>query len=123
MPRNATTRGSKRFYTWRSENYWSVTTILQAVPKPALINWAKKFTAEYAVEHFSALAELVKTDPDGAVDWLKGAAYRDRDRKADIGSHIHAAAEAYVLGKPFPTPWPVTIRSQMEAFVQFLADF
>jgi hypothetical protein len=121
-PKNARSRGSQRYYSWRSENYWSVTTILQAVPKPALINWAKKFTAEYAVEHISALNELIAADPDGAVDWLKGAAYRDRNRKAEIGSQIHAASEAYVLGKPFPK-WPATIEKQMLAFERFLADY
>lgn len=127
-PRNARSRGSQRYYSWRSENYWSVTTILQAVPKPALINWAKKFTAEYAVDNFDKLGALVEPDADGtvdrqaAVDWLKGAAYRDRDRKADIGSQIHAATEAYVLGKPFPA-WPKTIAPQMRAFERFLADY
>jgi hypothetical protein len=129
-PRNATTskRTGKRFYTWRNENYWSVTTILQAVPKPALINWAKKFTAEYACDNFDQLQALLaprhdgSVDRDGAVDWLKGAAFRDRDRKAEIGSRIHAACEAYVLGQPFPE-WPITIRPQMLAFERFLLDY
>jgi hypothetical protein len=127
-PRNARSRGSQRYYSWRQENYWSVTTILQAVPKPALVNWAKKYTAEYACDHFAQLSALLEPDGDGvvdrqaAVDWLKGAAWRERDRKADIGSQIHAATEAYVLGKPFPT-WPKTIEPQMRAFVKFLDDY
>lgn len=118
-PKQATSRGSKRFYTWREENYWSVTTILQAVAKPALINWAKKFTAEYAVAHIDSLVQLVNDDPDGAIDWLKGAAYRDRDKKADLGSAVHAATEAYVLNKPYPD-WPALIKPRMLAFQQFL---
>ena len=120
-PRNATTTRGKRFYTWRERNYWSVTTILQVAPKPALINWAKKFTAEYAVDHFDAFKALVEDDPMAAVDWLKGAAWRDRDRKAELGSHVHAAAEAYVLGQPFPT-WPAEVKPRMEAFVAFLTE-
>jgi hypothetical protein len=124
-PRNATTAAGsgQRFYIWRNERYWSVTTIIGGgIPKPALINWAKKFTAEYAVEHFDSFAQLVKDDPEGAIDWLKGAAYRDRDKKAELGSHLHEAMEAYVLGKPFPK-WPPLVKPRMLAFEQFLKDF
>jgi hypothetical protein len=120
-PRNATTTQGKRFYTWRERNYWSVTTILQVAPKPALINWAKKFTAEYAVDHFDAFKALVEDDPMAAVDWLKGAAWRDRDRKAELGSFVHAAAEAYVLGQPFPK-WPKNVEPPMRQFIAFLDD-
>jgi hypothetical protein len=123
-PKQATTsRAGQRFYTWRNERYFSVTTIINGgVPKPALINWAKKFTAEYAVEHFDAFAMLVKDDPDGAIEWLKGAAYRDRDRKAELGTELHTATEAYVLGKPMP-PWSLPIRPVMKNFEAFLADY
>jgi hypothetical protein len=118
-PRNASSRGGKRFYSWRDESFWSVTTIISGgLPKPALINWAKKFTAEFAVSNFEALTALVESDPDGAVDWLKGAAYRERDRKADLGTYLHAAMEAHSLGKPFPE-WPAQVRPRMEAFLRF----
>jgi hypothetical protein len=129
-PKQATTSASgKRFYSWRDEAYWSVTTIISGgVPKPALINWAKKFTAQYACDNIDKLDALLvpdsegAVDRDGAVDWLKGAAYRDRDRKADLGTYVHAATEAYVLGKPFPT-WPPIVLPRMRAFERFLAKY
>jgi hypothetical protein len=98
------------------------------LPKPALINWAKKFTAIYAVDNFTKLAALLEPDEDGnvdrdgAVDWLKGAAYRDRDRKADLGTAIHEAIEAYVLGRPVPE-WPLPLRPRMLAFERFLSEY
>lgn len=130
-PRNATTSRSsgQRFYSWRGENYWSVTTIIGGgLPKPALINWAKKFTAEYAIDNFDKLAVLVTPDEsgafdrEGAVDWLKNAAFRDRDRKADLGTAVHEAIEAYILGKPMP-PWAKGIEPRMRQFERFLADY
>lgn len=122
-PRNAASAGSKRFYTWRNEKYWSVTTIINGgLPKPVLVNWAKKFTAEYAVDHFEAFKTLVDDDRDGAVEWLKNAAFRDRDKKAELGSAVHAAVEAFELGKPMP-PWPLPIRKHMEHFADFLATY
>lgn len=123
-PKQATTgRDGSRFYTWRDERFFSVTTIIGGgIPKPVLVNWAKKFTAEYAVDHIDALNTLVADDRDGAVDWLKGAAYRERDRAAELGSDVHDAVEAYALGKPFPT-WSPMVKPRMDAFVAFLDKY
>lgn len=49
----------------------------------------------------------IVSDPDAiesAVRWLSGAPYRERDRKADIGSAVHAEVEALILGQPRPEP-------------------
>ena len=128
-PRNATDGPGGRYYTWRSEKFHSVTKIIGGgIPKPALINWAKKFTAEYACDNLAQLNALLApngegvVDRDGAVDWLKGAAFRDRDRKADLGTYVHNATEAYVLGKPFPA-WPPLVKPRMLAFERFLARY
>jgi hypothetical protein len=122
-PRNARNVGNRRQYDWRGEAFWSVTTIIGGgVPKPALINWAKKFTAEVAYDHFSTLAEMhASDDRDGAIDWLKNAAFRMRDKAADLGSVVHASCEAVALGKPIP-PWPKSAEPRMEGFKSFLID-
>jgi hypothetical protein len=118
-----TGRDGRRFYEWRNEKYWSVTTIIGGgLPKPALINWAKKYTAEYAYDNLKILAEMQEAgDRDGAVDWLKNASFRDRDRKAELGSEVHQAIEAYMLGKPFPK-WSKEAAPRMEQFELFLAE-
>jgi hypothetical protein len=130
VPRNATTGSGGRYYTWRKEKFWSVTTLIsQGLPKgEVLVNWAKKFTAEYACANIEQLNALLKPNADGkidrqgAIDWLKEASFRSRDRAADIGSKFHEAAESYKLGKPRP-PWPEEIRGRMAAFDKWLADF
>jgi hypothetical protein len=122
-PKQARSAGGKRFYSWHNERYWSVTTIINGgLAKPVLVNWAKKFTAEYAVDNYKALGEVLKVDREGAVDWLKNASFRDRDKKADVGTSVHAACEAFELGKPMP-PWPVAIKPHMEHFAAFLEEY
>lgn len=125
-PRNATTgRGGKRFYSWRSENYWSVTTIIGGgIPKPALLPWGIKMVAEGAVEAIEngALEGMVKTDRDGAIRFLKGLPYAKRDSAGDLGTLVHAAVEAHSLGKPMP-PWSPLVKPYMASFERFLADF
>lgn len=122
-PRSAHSDGSKRFYTWRNERYWSVTTILQAVPKYALVPWTAKSVAEYACDNVEVVQTLLEAgDREAAVDLLKRATDRYRDKKAELGSAVHLAAEAYALGKPQP-PWPLEIRAHMENFAAFLNEY
>lgn len=114
-------RRDGRYYRWEGERYYSVTTIIDGgTPKWPLINWAKKFTAEYAVEHFDAFKALVDDDPIAATDWLKRASTRMTSVAGELGSAVHEAAEAYVLGRPYP-PWTIAVRPYMEnALLPFL---
>lgn len=137
-PRNATTsKSGTRFYSWRNEKYWSVTTILSGgLPKPALLPWGIKSVAEGAVTKRAVLLEMLgacTTPKDCAkgefceeciqtIKWLKSTPYAHRDKAADLGTFVHEAAEAYVLKKPFPK-WPVLVAPRMQAFEQFLKDY
>lgn len=98
-PRNATTqRGGSRFYTWgKGERYWSVTTILQALPKDALKFWAAKVVAEFAFDRQPTWMTMSREE---AVDWLKKEPLRFTGGRADFGSAIHEATESFVLGRP-----------------------
>jgi len=148
-PRNARQTRAGRLYEWRSpdatvgaepERFWSVTTLIKSgLPSPALTAWGMKAVAEYAVANHrtvSAMLEAVRikrtdtglaliSDPDAlqaAIDWLKGSPYRERDRKAEIGTAVHAAAEAHVLGAPTPDIGD-DAKPYIEHFERFLVDF
>lgn len=123
-PKNATTgRGGQRFYSWRNENYWSVTTIIGGgVPKPALLPWGIKMVAEAAVAMCDSLPAMVARDRDEAIRYLKGSPYAKRDAAGDLGTEIHKAVEAHSLGKPMP-PWSPLVQPYMEGFEKFLSDF
>lgn len=124
-PRNARSSGSKRYYDWRGERFWSVTTILSGgVPKPALLPWGIKSVAEGAVEavRSGALVPMVEQDEMAAVQFLKGLPYAKRDRAANLGTEIHQAIEILAQGKPWPD-WPLPIRPHMERFREFVDAF
>lgn len=79
----------------------STTTIIGGgVPKEALKFWAAKMAAQYAVEHKGAWERLPKDD---AVDLIKRAATRFTERKADLGTAVHAAIEAHLGHRGGPT--------------------
>lgn len=131
-PKAATTTSKGRTYGLElpppdgMKSLWSVTTIISGgAPKPALLPWGIKMTAEYAVANYQrlyAMASAAAGDPDalaGIVGWLKGAPYRDRDKKADLGTLFHSIAEAHALGKPRPliTPDVAPLVAQFERFL------
>ena len=80
----------------------SVTSAIKGgLPKPYLIGWAAKTSAEFAVDNLGAVEALVDAgEKRAAVDMIKGARYRDMGNKADRGTIVHAAVEAYVDGTP-----------------------
>lgn len=123
-PKNATTLTSgKRFYDWAGERFWSTTTILSALPKPALVYWSANEVADFALDNLDQLRALCAKDERGAAyDMLKRAPWRKRDKAAELGTNVHAAIEAYLLGRPMPE-WPLPIRPRLEALKRFLDQY
>src|SRR5581483_11070940 len=82
------------------------------MPKPYLIGWAAKVTAQAAIDnHDIVAAMLAKGDERGAIDYVKGARFRDSGTKADRGTIVHGALEAYLAGKPLDQE---TIEAQLK---------
>lgn len=124
--------GRRRFYKWDGELYPSVSTILKAYPKPALINWAAQVTAEYAVKNKAQIFAVAKADESvagefkyvggpitageqAAVELVKGARFKSRDDAATRGTDAHAVIAAG--GTPSPEAAPY-----VDAFEQWKLD-
>lgn len=140
-PKAARSVSQGRTYTINGLTLWSVMTILgNGLPKPAIAGWQARTIAEYAVANWRQIGGMLSavrlgrtddaytflvSDPDavaGAVEWLKGAPWRESKRKMNIGSAVHAEAEAYVLGVPRPEPLPA-VAPFLISFRNFLDDF
>ena len=128
-PRHAEATALGRYYTHpvTQQRLISVTNVLSVgCAKPALVPWAAKIAAEYAIEHQGALMARSRTDRDGAIKDIKTQVTVARDKAADLGSAIHEAAEAHVLGRP--AKWDTDITAEQVApflgqYEQFLRDF
>ncbi len=83
-----------------SGQLWSVTTLLQeGVPRPAILGWAVKMTAEYAVDNTDVIrAYLNANDRDGALKAVKDARWRTSGKALARGTDVHTAAEQLNLG-------------------------
>lgn len=117
-------RGGGRVYLWDGVEYPSVTTILGAtMPKPALVGWAARTVAEYAVANQGAVSALLASgDERAAIDLLKGSPFRDRDRAADVGTRVHAVAEALANGVSVPVVG-TDVEPFLPHFLRFMEDW
>lgn len=81
-----------RFYTWKGEEYPSVTTVrrIAGIPFP-LHQWALSKVIDRAVSGEAGLHDPL--DPD-TKKWLRRAATDDRDKAADRGKRLHFAVES-----------------------------
>jgi len=79
-----------RVYDAKGRQYPSVTSVIGMADKPALIMWAARMSAEYAVDNIAAIKRLNRDD---AVDLIKRNWRGKRDKAADFGSMVHAYLE------------------------------
>jgi hypothetical protein len=89
-----------RYYTSpkTQQRFVSVTSVISTLDKPALRYWVGKQTAQYAVDERSLWLPIADTDPKAAFDLIKGAPWRSTENSAALGSAVHAAVEARILG-------------------------
>lgn len=124
VPGTAPSRDNEGYYTLPDgTRCMSVTTIIgHGVPKPGLVHWAAIEVARCAVDNVPKLSRLRGEEArEDCYQWLRRAAERKRDTAAELGSAVHDACEAHVLGTPWPTPAPEQ-RPFLDAFHQFIDD-
>lgn len=108
--------GSGHGYTIDGEKVPGVTTVIrEALPTPALIEWAGNTTAAYAVDFWDELGALT---PSKRLKRLNGARYEERDAAARRGTEVHRLAEALVRGLEVAVP--DELAGHVEAYVDFL---
>ena len=81
--------------------YWSVTTIIGALAKDALLYWSAEQAAIAAIESPDLVAAMVKDQgKDEAIKWLRDARFRRPKTtlsSTDLGTAAHTLCEMYAL--------------------------
>lgn len=114
-----TDRGRTHSYALDGAPVDSVTSIIgKALPKPALVSWAARETAGFA---FDSLELLRRMKRDEAVDFLKGAPYRERDRAANRGTEVHKLAHQLAANEEVEIP--EELAGHVDSYVRFLDEW
>jgi hypothetical protein len=141
-PRHAEATAQGRFYVHpvTGQQLVSVTNVLSVgCAKPALVPWGAKVVTEKAWEVLPRMVTASRQHADcrparTPKDWVpcgrcygcltrevKGEVTVARDKAADLGTRIHALAEAHLLGKPMPPDEEAA--PYVVQYERFLADF
>jgi hypothetical protein len=95
------TRDEKHRYQWNGGGKVpGVTSVIKSLDKSGpLVGWAKRETAACAIRNLELLTAMVKDGgPAAAVEWLKRTPDYQRDTAAQLGTAVHALAEAVSRG-------------------------
>ncbi|UFQ15499.1 MULTISPECIES: hypothetical protein [Streptomyces] len=98
--------------------YPGVTSVVAMLPKPFLVWWAARMTAEAAVSNLPAVASIAERDEAGAVDYLRNAHSRYTKLRARIGSEAHDLFERMIRGEAIGRVHP-----DLEPYRAGFADF
>jgi hypothetical protein len=96
-----------------------VTTIIgSGVPKPALVNWAARITAEYAVDNWAELSDLTVSE---RMKRLDRARHTERGSAAVRGTQLHGFADQLAQGRE--VSFTDELAGHVESYVSFLDDW
>lgn len=99
--------GRYRDHRWYVDSagrrYWSVTTLLKALPKDALVGWAARVTAEAAIDNIDLWGQHARQlGRDAAVSALRDVRFQPNKVAIDRGKVVHAAINRWLLEQPLP---------------------
>jgi hypothetical protein len=112
-------RGRYHEYLLDDTKVPSVTTIIrEGVPKPALVQWAAREVAGYAVDHRDELAKLSSSE---VLRRLERAPNEKRNQRAARGTEVHALAARLAAGEELEVPEPLV--GHVDAYLAFVRDW
>jgi len=87
-------RDRVHWYAYGGKFYPSVTALLKGWPQPALIGWAAKVTAEYAIRERRKLWSIAEVDESTAIEMVKSSRFQTTDKAKRKGSDVHTIIAA-----------------------------
>jgi hypothetical protein len=110
--------GSGHSYTLDGEKVRGVTTILKVASKDALIEWAARTTADYALDNWEELAALRLSERRRR---MMRARFDDRDAAARKGTQVHKLGADLAAGREVQVP--EQLAGHVAAYARFLDGF
>jgi hypothetical protein len=112
-------RRANHRYLLDGEEVPSVTTLIRdGVPKPALVAWAARSAAGYAVDNWAELAALSVSE---RLERINRSWRGERDRAASAGSAVHGFAQRLALGEEVEVP--DYLQGYVDAYLRFAREW
>jgi hypothetical protein len=112
-------RGRGHSYLLDGDKVPGVTTVLdKGVPKPALIDWAARMAADYAINHWDELAALELSARHEAI---RGARWNTLREAGERGREVHTLGHRYLAGEQV-TP-PDELAPFLDGYIAFVEEW
>lgn len=107
---------------------WGVTTIIGCIEKPALVYWAAKEAAKYAIAAGDVWQSIQTQHGDEeAAKWIAGARFRPPHgallKSDELGTAVHQACQHYALFGARPTDVHAEVIPFLDQFDRWLQRF
>lgn len=110
------------YYKLDGKRVVGVTTALQGIPKGALVSWAARRVAEFAVDNYTLFGNMLDAGGRGpTVKFLTDVPPQERDDAAERGTEVHALAEKYIHGEEIDPDSDVL--PYVRGYAQYIKDF
>lgn len=112
--------GNSHAYYWVERGYFvpGVTSVLRILDKPALLQWAANKATDYVRQSMPENANKAKIGE--ICDKAKSEWRRIRDEAGDIGTQVHAMAEALFNGLPIQVPSDPRAQNGLKALQEWI---
>lgn len=110
-----TNHGKGHSYTLDGHRLPGVTTIINTLDKPALLNWAATETARYAIDHWERLTGITTIN---RFEELKNARFTKTKEAQVTGKRIHSLGERLAKGEEVEVP--PELRGPVQAYADLL---
>lgn len=111
--------GKGHSYLLNGRRIAGVTTVIGVIDKPALVEWAAKTTAEYAVANWDRLAGMSSI---ARFEELKEARWKKNKEATVSGKRIHSLAERIAKGESIEKI-PPELRGPVQAYADLLDEW
>lgn len=109
-----------RYYLDGKSAPGATTIIGEGFPKPALIGWSAKTTANHAVDHWDELAAMT---PSARLEVLLKARFADRDGAGERGTHVHKLAATMALQPHIAVDVPDELAGHVDSYLAFADEW
>jgi len=118
-PTRRVNHGSGHVYYVDDRKQDGITTLIgKGVPKPALINWAPRMSADFAIDHWDELLEMSPSERHKALAFAHRNVASDA---AERGTLVHALVAHMTTGEELDVPEAFT--GHVDAWLQFDHDW
>jgi hypothetical protein len=89
----------ERWYVYDGDRLPGMSSLLNMMPKAALIQWAANMAADFVLNNIDGITAMIANDREAARDAIRFAHRRKKKQAADAGTDVHTYVERLMIDR------------------------